>query len=121
MAVKYKCIAIDDDRIYNELMEKYIEQIDYLELIGTYNDPIMGIVAIDRDKPDLVFLDVEMPGVNAFATMEALEEKPAIVVVSSHWEHEERLLAAGASKFVVKPIRNVKHLEEITREVLKIG
>lgn len=101
-------------------MEKYIEQVDFLELIATYNDPIMGVMAIDKEKPDLVFLDVEMPGINAFAAMEALDEKPAIVVLSSHWEHEKALLEAGAKKFVVKPIKNIAHLESIAREVLEI-
>lgn len=115
---KYTCICIDDDRIYTEIMEKYINQIDFLELIGTYNRPIDGVVAIDKHKPDLLFLDVEMPQINAFATIEALDELPAIVVISSHWEHEDKLLAMGAKKFVMKPIKNVKHLEEVAREAL---
>jgi two-component SAPR family response regulator len=121
MTKKYTCISIDDDKIYTELMEKIIGQIDFLELLGTYNDPIMGVMAIEKEKPDLVFLDVEMPGINAFAAIDALEELPVIVVVSSHWEHEEKLLAAGAKKLVVKPIKSVTHLEEIAKEVLEIG
>ncbi|MFY0626091.1 MAG: response regulator [Reichenbachiella sp.] len=120
MAKKFTCICIDDDWIYNEIMEKYISEIDFLELVGTYDRPIDGVVAIDKHKPDLIFLDVEMPQINAFDTIEALEELPVIVVLSSHWEHEEKLLAMGVKKFVMKPIKNVDHLAAIAREVLKI-
>ncbi len=117
---KYTCICIDDDKIYTELLERYIEQIDFLELIGTYNQPIDGVVAIDKHKPDLLFLDVQMPQINAFATIESLEELPAIVVLSSHWEHEQKLLSMGVKKFVVKPIKNVEHLRQIATEALGI-
>ena len=120
MSKKYTCICIDDDRIYTELMEKFIEKIDFIELIGTYNNPIEGVMALDKHSPDLLFLDVEMPQINAFDTIAALDVKPAIVIVSSHWEHEEKLLAAGATKFVTKPIRNVQHLEEIAKDALGI-
>lgn len=121
MAGNYKCIAIDDDKIYTELMERYIEQIDFLELIQTFNDPVMGVMAIEKESPDLVFLDFEMPGINAYDTIGALEKLPAIVVVSSHWEHETELLEMGVKKFVVKPIRSAKHMEEIAKEALGIN
>lgn len=115
---KYSCIAIDDDRIYTELMERYVEQIDFLDLKASYNDPLMGVLAIERDEPDLVFLDFEMPGINAFDTIQAVEKLPAVVVISSHWEHEAELLELGVKKFVAKPIKSVQHLASIAKEAL---
>ncbi len=117
---KYTCICIDDDKIYTELMEKFIEKIDFLDLIGTFNNPIEGVMAIDKHNPDLLFLDVQMPQINAFDTIAALDVKPKIVIVSSHWEHEDKLLDAGATMFVTKPIRNIAHLEQIAKDALGV-
>ena len=122
MSKKYSCICIDDDKIYTELMEMYIGKIDFLELRATYNNPIEAVMALDKgEKPDLIFLDVEMPQINAFDTLDAIEDKPAIIVISSHWEHEEKLLKAGAAKFITKPIKSVDFLAKATKEVLRIS
>lgn len=116
---KYSCIVIDDDMIYTELMNKLISQIDYLDLVGAYNSPMDALLEIEKNgTPDLLFLDVQMPHIDAFTTIEALDPKPKIIVVSSHWQFEDKLLEAGASKFIQKPIRNSQHLDEIIQEVI---
>lgn len=114
----YRCMCIDDDRIFVEIIKRFVDQIDFLELVDVFHDPIKGILAIDKDKPDILFLDVDMPNLDGFETIEAMEDPPKIIVISSHWEHKEELLEAGADKFVVKPIRNATELEKIVKEVI---
>lgn len=116
--MKYSCICIDDDKMFNEILEQYIKRVDFLELLGTYSNPIEGVMAIDKLKPDILFLDVDMPEINGFTTIDALEHKPMIIMVSSHWEHEKELLEAGAAKFVMKPIVSPDHLIQIVKEVV---
>jgi len=121
MNQNYSCVIVDDDLIYTELMERFVNEIDFLNLRGVYNNPIEAIVDMEKNgNPDILFLDVEMPQINAFVAMEALDPKPSIVIVSSHWQYEEKLLAEGVSKFISKPIRDAKHLADIAEEVLGI-
>ncbi|MEO9803375.1 MAG: response regulator [Reichenbachiella sp.] len=117
--MKYSCVCIDDDKMFNEILEQYIKHVDFLEFLGAYSNPIEGVMAIDKLKPDILFLDVDMPEINGFTTIDALEHKPIIVMVSSHWEHEKELLEAGAAKFVMKPIVSPEHLAQIVNEVVK--
>lgn len=117
--MNYTCICIDDDKMFNEILEQYIKRIDFLELLGTFSNPIEGVMAIDKLKPDILFLDVDMPEINGFTTIDALEHKPIIIMVSSHWEHEKELLQAGAAKFVMKPIVSPDHLVQIVNEVVE--
>lgn len=116
--MKYSCVCIDDDKMFNEILEQYIKRVDFLELAGTYSNPIEGVMAIDKLKPDILFLDVDMPEINGFTTIDALDHKPIIIVVSSHWEHERELLAVGAAKFVMKPIVSAEHLAQIVKSVI---
>ena len=99
-------------------MEAYIQRIDNVELIGTYNNPIEGIMAIDKHKPDLLFLYVSMPEIDAFTTLGALEHEPKTIIVSSHWELEKELLEAGADLFLPKPLKSIDHLKEAIAKVL---
>ena len=115
----YRCVCIDDDLIFGEIMKKFIEQIDFLELIAVYHDPIKGILAMDKENPDILFLDVDMPNLDGFETIEAIEDLPKVIVISSHWEQREELLAAGAAKFIVKPLRSPEELARIVKEVME--
>ena len=117
--MKYSCLCIDDDKMFNEILEQYIKRIDFLDFLGAYSNPIQGVMAIDKLKPDILFLDVDMPEINGFTTIEALEHKPIIIMVSSHYEQERELLKAGAARFVTKPIANPEHLSEIVKGVLE--
>ena len=116
---KYSCIVIDDDPIYTEIMERFIDKIDFLELKSSYNNPIEAILAIEKNgTPDILFLDVQMPQIDAFVTIEALDPKPIIIVVSSHWQYEEKLMKQGVNKFISKPIKSVDHLKKEVFSIL---
>ncbi len=117
--MKYSCVCIDDDKMFNEILEQYIKRLDFLEFIGAYSNPIEGVMAIDKLKPDILFLDVDMPEISGFTTIDALEHKPIIIMVSSHYEHERELLKAGATKFVTKPIMSPDHLANIVKSALQ--
>lgn len=116
--MKYSCVCIDDDKMFNEILEQYIHRVDFLEFKGAYSNPIEGVMAIDKLKPDILFLDVDMPEISGFTTIDALEHRPIIIMISSHYEHERDLLKAGAAKFVMKPIASPDHLSQIVKEVL---
>ena len=57
-----RCIAIDDEELALELLEDNISKVDYLELAGSFNNPLEAIRVIQEQKIDLVFLDIQMPG-----------------------------------------------------------
>jgi DNA-binding NarL/FixJ family response regulator len=115
---KYRCIAIDDDPLFLEILEYYIQKVDTLELIETYSDPTQGAVGVVKHKPDLLFLDIEMPYLDGYETIYTLENKPKIVIISSHLEYETDLLKIDVSKFVRKPLSSPEQLAEIVEEVM---
>lgn len=115
---KYRCIAIDDDPLFLEILEYYIQKVDSLELIETYNDPTQGAVGVVKHKPDLLFLDIEMPYLDGYETIYTLEQKPKIVIISSHLEYETDLMKIDISKFVRKPLSSPEQLASIVEEVM---
>lgn len=115
---KYRAVYIDDDKILLKVMTAYAQHTKHVDLIACYSNPIEGIVAIDDLKPEILFLDVQMKEVDAFATIAALEHNPIIIIVSSHWESEQDLIEAGASCFLSKPLKGPDQIDQAVEKAL---
>lgn len=115
---KYTAVYIDDDKILLQVMTAYAKHTKYVDLLECHLNPIEGIMAIDKIKPDILFLDVQMKEADAFATIAALEHNPIIIIVSSHWETEDDLIAAGASCFLSKPLKGPDQIDEAVEKAL---
>ncbi len=115
---KHRCIAIDDDPLFLEILEYFIQKVDSLELIATYSDPTAGAVGVVKNKPDLLFLDIEMPYLDGYETIETLEKKPKIIIISSHLEYETDLLKVDVSKYLRKPLSSPEQLAQAVAEVM---
>ncbi len=92
------CICIDDDSLFLRKLEAYIAEIDWLDLKGTFTNPVQAATQIIKEEPDLLFLDIEMPHLDGYAMMDwimprlkDLKTMPKIVVISGNeakMEHE---------------------------------
>ena len=90
MSKNYTCIAIDDDPLLLRKLQAYIEDIPWLTFLESHNNPIKGASAIVSIKPDIIFLDIEMPMVDGNylvdwigPKLEIMENPPKIFIVSS--------------------------------------
>ena len=118
---KFKCVAIDDDLVYLEIFKKLAEKVESIELVGTFSSAIDGAVGVSKLKPDILFLDIEMPYLDGYETISTLENKPKIIIVSSHLEYETDELKIDVKKFVRKPLEGPEQLESIVKEVMEAG
>lgn len=117
---KYSCICIDDDKLFLNIISQFIDRIDYLELTATFSNPMQALVQIDQLKPDMLFLDIDMPEIDAFKIIDSLDYNPIIIMISSHWEHVDKLKEMGVHAFITKPLRGVEELSRIVEKVLSI-
>lgn len=115
---KYRCVAIDDDLVYLEIFKKLAEKVDCIDLVGTFSSAIDGAVGVSKLKPQILFLDIEMPYLDGYETISTLEEKPKIVIVSSHLEYETDELKIDVKQYVRKPFEGPEQLEQIVKEVM---
>ena len=121
MKIKYASVAIDDDALFLDIFEFLAHQVECLELIQTYTDWKDASVGLMTHKPDILFLDIEMPGFDYEEITRNFGYLPKIVVVSAHLHFDISKLNFKVTKFVSKPIRDSRHLESIVREVMDIN
>jgi len=101
--MKLRAIAIDDDPTSILMVQKLASKIDDLELVNTYESPIEGAAGIILDRPDILFLDIEMPEFNGIDIMSTLVKPPKIIVISGNPLFQSKALELEAVAFISKP------------------
>ena len=112
-----KCILIDDESDCLELLAILLQKhCPELEVTGQYQDPQQGIEAIWDSRPDLVFLDVDMPGTNGFGVLDACRQIPfQVVFTTAYHEYAVRAFKYSATDFLLKPIDRSELLEAVKK------
>jgi putative two-component system response regulator len=115
-----RILVVDDERVNVVLLERILEQDGYTNVKSTTKSD-QAVALYDEFEPDLVLLDLHMPGLDGFAVMERLEDRIAgdtflpilILTADIRPEVKRRALAAGAKDFVTKPFDRTEVLLRI--------
>ena len=92
------CIIVDDEPMARKVLEEYIEDVDFLILIGKAENPVKATTLLDNNKVDLMFHDINMPRMNGIEFLQAIRQDStldqSIVFVLTTSNNEEDKLAA---------------------------
>ena len=98
------CIAIDDEPLALELLEDNISKLPYLKLVGSYDSALEAMKAIEEKKPDLIFLDIQMPGLTGLQFIQSLTVKPMIILVTAYEKYALEGFNLEVTDYLVKPV-----------------
>ena len=79
------CLIIDDEQLARDLLKEYIENTPEITIVGEADKGKDAVELIDKLKPDLVFLDVQMPGMTGFDVLDDIEHDPFVIFYNSIW------------------------------------
>jgi two-component system LytT family response regulator len=117
-------ILIDDEPLARSIIKEYAERFPQLEIVAECNDGFEGIKAVMLHKPQLVFLDVQMPKINGFEMLELIEEPPAVIFVTAFDEYAIKAFESHAIDYLLKPFsreRFNKAVEKYIEQATKNG
>ena len=100
----YKVILIDDESLARQLIGALLKGFPEMSVVAECADGFAGIKAIQEHKPDLVFLDIQMPKLNGFEMLELLDEPPASIFTTAFDEYAVKAFDAHAIDYLLKPI-----------------
>jgi len=98
-----KAIIIDDEPLARAVAFEYLMQHKDIEVVAQCGDGFEGIKAIQQLKPDVIFLDIQMPKISGFEMLELLEDKPAIIFTTAFDEYAIKAFEANAIDYLLKP------------------
>ncbi|MBS1596914.1 MAG: response regulator transcription factor [Bacteroidetes bacterium] len=99
-----KCIAIDDEPLALKLLEDNIKNVPYLELVGSYRNPLDTIKVLQENKIDLIFIDIQMPRITGLQFIASLENKPMVIFITAYKEHALESYDLAVVDYLVKPV-----------------
>jgi DNA-binding LytR/AlgR family response regulator len=102
--MKLKCIIIDDEPIARKLIEEFISDIEFLELIGQAENPTKAIALLDNNIVDLIFLDINMPVINGINFLKNSNYSASIIMTTAYAEHAVEAFSLDVLDYLVKPI-----------------
>ena len=103
---KLRCIVIDDDPMALRLMEEHIKNTDFLVLVSLYDSSIEAANQLSGKGVDLIFLDIEMPGMSGLELIEVLDGNPQIIIVSSKKDYVQEAFDYEVTDYLLKPVVN---------------
>jgi excisionase family DNA binding protein len=107
MAGKFNVLIVDDEQEIIDLVKTFLQRQGGYE-ISSASDGITALIEVGRSKPDLLILDIMIPGVDGIEVCKRIKNeatnKTAIIAVSGTAEYEKKVLQAGADAFMLKPI-----------------
>lgn len=106
-----RCIVVDDEPLAVKMLEGFVERTPFLELAGSYNDPVLALSEIRSKAPEIVFLDIQMPDLDGMELSRMLPEGTRVIFTTAFKQYAFESYEVSALDFLLKPIRYQKFLE----------
>jgi len=118
---KLKAIIIDDEKLARDLIRNYLKQFDTIEIIDECENGFEGIKSINKNNPDLVFLDIQMPKLNGFEMLELIEENNNIIFTTAYDQYALKAFDVNAIDYLLKPFSKERFNEAVNKVIGKIN
>lgn len=109
------CIAVDDEPMALEVIQRYCDKIDWLELKAVFREPVKAIQWLGREKADLVFLDINMPDVDGMQLIQTLSPRPLVIFTTAYSQYAAESYNLNAVDYLVKPITFERFLTAVNK------
>lgn len=100
-----KALIIDDERLARQELKSLLAQYHEIEIAGECADAASAIEAIHTHRPDVIFLDIQMPGKTGFELLAELTQVPDVIFVTAHDEYAIRAFEVSAMDYLLKPVQ----------------
>lgn len=120
MSEKIKCIAIDDEPLALDVIRRFCERIGGFELL-TFSDPVEGLDAIRQHHPALVFLDIEMEGINGLTIATQLPDDTCFIFTTAYLNYALEGFNLDAVDYLHKPFAFSRFQTAISKAMRRIG
>ena len=113
---KVKCVVVDDEELARQLIKTYIEKVDYLECVATFESALDALSLIKSEKIDLLFLDIQMPDIKGTDFAELLKNaETRIIFTTAYSEYALKGYDLNALDYLVKPIAFKRFLSAVEK------
>jgi two-component system LytT family response regulator len=115
-----RTLIIEDEEPARDLLKTYLKNHSEIELIGEFSDGFNGIKGINELKPDLLFLDIQLPKLTGFEILELVEHNPVIVFTTAYDQYALKAFELNATDYLLKPFSADRLAGAVNKAIDKI-
>lgn len=112
---KYNCIIVEDEALAAEGLEDYIKQVPYLDLKCTCTDAIYAMEVLQKNKIDVIFLDIHMPKLKGLDFLKTLKNPPQVIITTAYRDYAVEGFEMNVVDYLVKPINFNRFLMAVNK------
>jgi two-component system, LytTR family, response regulator len=116
--MKLRTLIVDDEKPARDLLKNYLEGNSSVEIIGEYENGIDALRAVSELNPDLLLLDIQMPGLSGFELLELLDRQPLIIFTTAWNQYAIKAFEMNAADYLLKPFSR-ERLGEALKKVME--
>ena len=109
------CMIVDDEPLAVKLLESFVQKTPDMELLGSFTDSVEAISAIKEQRPNLLFLDIQMPDLNGMELAHMLTTETRVIFTTAFKEYAFESYEVSALDFLLKPIRYNKFIAAVEK------
>jgi len=98
------CLVVDDEPLAVDVIAGYIQQVPYLHMVGSHSNPMDALMEIQKERVDLVFLDIQMPQLTGLQFMSLLQGRAQVIIVSAYNEYAVQGYEHNVTDYLLKPV-----------------
>ena len=113
--MKMNCIAVDDEPLALKLLADNIGKVAYLNLVATCSNAFEAMNALQENKIDLIFIDIQMPGLTGLQYISTLENKPLVIFITAYKQYALESYDLAVVDYLVKPVSLERFIKACNR------
>jgi len=117
---RIRTLIVDDEAPAREIIKHYLKELEHIEVIGECADGFNALKTISAIKPDLVFLDIQMPRLTGIEMLEVMTEKPEIIFTTAYDQFAIRAFELNAVDYLLKPFPKRRFIDAVKKASDKI-
>lgn len=114
-----KCLIVDDEALALDVLDNYIRRTDFLQLEARCRSAVEALSVLNEKRIDLVFLDIQMPGITGIQLLQALSQKPDVILTTAHPDYALQGFELEVLDYLLKPIAYERFLKAVNRHLSK--
>lgn len=115
MPDRLRTIIIEDEELARNLLRSYLSEIDDIDIIAECENGFEGVKMINEFKPDLIFLDIQMPKITGFEMLELVDHKPEIIFTTAYDQYALKAFEIHAADYLLKPFSRERLIEAVDK------
>ena len=116
-----RTVIIDDEPLAVGIVQEFLAPLPQFHVVDICHDGFHGLKAIQQHRPDLIFLDVQMPKITGFEMLELLDEPPAVIFTTAFDQYALKAFDAKALDYLLKPFSQARFRQAIDRFLESFG